>query len=169
MEYYLASSFVILMFVALFSFIISFHKARWTLAILAPILLCAGVMGFNSYKALLGYPVSLEWEQLPERWTVIFFRVEDKTTISLWLLQNNTTRLVKLPYVEQAKEVLEGEKPTMGRGVPVTFGKKGEGDENSEGNPGEESTDPNEQKDGGWNYKVQSYGDPIEGKLPGKQ
>lgn len=166
METYLACSFVILMFVALFSFVISFNNYRWTLAILVPIILCAGAMGVSSYKALLGYPVSLEWEQLPEKWTVVFFRVEDKTTISLWLLQKDTTRLVKLPYRKPAEEALEAEKPKMGKGIPVTFGEKKDGDEKN-GESGENNL--GESNKNGWKYKVQSYGDPIKGKLPIKE
>ena len=150
---YLATSVVSLAFVALLAFVIAFRNSRWTLVVLVPTIVLTGILGISSYKSLLGYPVNLQWSDLPGEWTVLFFRVEGKANITLWLIDGNTTRLIELPYKEKAEEALQGQKYIMGKGIPVTFGEKKE-DKNNEGE--------------GWNYKVESYGDPIEGRLPNK-
>lgn len=168
MELYLTISIVGLLFVTLISFVLMAKETRWTLAILVPVLLASGVLGVMTHKSLLGYPVKMEWEEMPEEWTAIFFRVEGKTTITLWLLENETTRLVQLPYMDGAENALQAQKPIMGQGIPVTFGEE-------EGGPGQSGIgeeQEGEQSEGeagqGWSYSVSSYGDPIRGKLPEK-
>lgn len=173
MELYLTISIVGLLFVTLISFVLMAKETRWTLAILVPVLLASGVLGVMTHKSLLGYPVKMEWEEMPEEWTVIFFHVEGKRTITLWLLLDDTTRLVQLPYVEQAEEAMQQQKPIMGQGIPVTFGEKqaqdGEGESQGGGDGDGEEGQEGDQAGQSWGYKVQSYGDPIDsGKLPAK-
>ena len=167
---------------SLAAFITAFRKRSWPLLIFAPLIAIAGSCIYFSYTSVLGYPVELTWEQLPARITVVFFKVEGKESISLWLIEGNTTRLVILPYIEPAENGLEGERGTMGQGTPVTFqamGKKGKG----QGQPGDGQGQGGEGADGadgaegigplgvggGWRYYVISKGDPIPGTaLPPK-
>ncbi len=156
MELFLAASIISLMFITVFSLVITFYNTRWVLIFMIPLVIAIGMVGITSYKSMLGYPVNIEWHQMPNKWTAIFFRVKDKDSISIWLLENKTTRLVKLPYIKKAQDALEAEKKKMGSGTPVTFGK------NKKSSKGGKGVD-------GWKYGVKSYGDPIRGILPKKQ
>jgi len=119
----------------------------------------------------------MEWNQLPDKITVVYFRVTGET-ISIWVIDGSTTRLIQLPFSRNTQEAMESQRPVMGRGIPVTFkkvrdgakvdGEEGDGDE--EGNDGPDGKKGKRGKKGrrGWHYKVDSYGDPIRGSLPPK-
>lgn len=141
MDLSLAASITGLMFTALLAFVIAFRNARWTLFILVPLILSIGSLGVFSYKSLLGYPTQLEWSEMPDPWTAIFFRAKDKKTMTIWLLEEQATRLVQLPYDKRAMDALQKERSIMGQGIPATFSGRG---------------------------KIESYGDPIKGRLPRK-
>ena len=167
---------------AIATFIITFRRHSFLLLVFVPLIAVCGSFIYFSYISVLGYPVSMKWEEMPKEITVIFFRVANNESIVLWLFDGSKTRLVELPYAKPAEDGLEAEREKMGEGTPVTFKTKSKGKgQKGEGEPGEgegegmqgdgQPGDQKEAKQGrpGWRYKVESYGDPNSGgKLPPK-
>ena len=91
---------------------------------------------------------------MPKRITVVYFQVVEKESITLWMLKGDTTRIVELPYIKPAEEGLEKGRRTMGKGIPVTYVKKGKGKGNGKG--------------GGKGGKGQGQGDGAPGKGKGR-
>jgi hypothetical protein len=147
------------------SFISAFTKKPLLLAIFVPLITICGSAIYFSYTSVLGYSVNMDWEQLPDKFTVIYFKVEDKTSIHLWLLEKRKTRLVTVPYMETAEDAMEGERKTMGQGTPVTFGKEKisgkSGNRNRQRSP--DGNGQGKKRRPSWRYKVLSKGDPIPG------
>lgn len=158
------------------AFISTFRNRSFLLAVFVPMIALCGSFIYFSYTAVLGYPAQMQWRELPPKITVIYFRVTGKRSITLWMLDRGTTRLVELPYYKPAEDGLEAERGTMGRGTPVTFakdgkpGKKGQGQGEGQGRqPGEGVDGVGQRGVGGWKYRVQSRGEPIPGgALPPK-
>jgi len=168
---------------SLVTFITAYRKRPLPLLVFVPLIALCGSSLYTSYHAILGYPVQMEWNQLPDKITVVYFRITGET-ISIWVLDGSTTRLVQLPFSKETQEAMEGERPVMGRGIPVTFkkvqggaradGKKGgDGDDedgdDSDGDPNGKRGKHGKRGRGGWHYKVDSYGDPIRGSMPPKR
>ena len=158
------------------AFIMAFKKRSWPLIVFVPLITLCGSFIYISYTSVLGYPVQMEWKDMPSRFTVIYFRVVEKETISLWVIDKKSTRLIELQYNTRAEDGLEGERGTMGQGTPVTFMKKGKGlgqpGEGAQGALGLGNRDGDQEGrrgQRGWKYKVESRGDPIPGNaLPPK-
>lgn len=162
---------------AIAAFIGAFRAKSRLLVIFVPLIGLCGSLIYFSYVSVLGFPVKMEWEQLPDKITVIYFRVDGTESITLWLFEGGTTRLIELPYIEPAENSLEGERGMMGTGVPVTFergsgqggahgkGGKGKGKgKGGKGGAGNGKDSGEEEGEGhGWRYKVRSYGIPIDG------
>lgn len=176
-------SLLFLSLVAIATFVDAFRKRSMILVVFVPLIASAGSFVYMSYVSVLGYPVEMKWDQLPDKITVIYFKVEKQESISLWIFDEDDTRLVKLPYIETGENALEKERGKMGQGIPVTFtadksgqeGRQGGGDANGapgDGIPGQERQSGETGEDGmssGWKYRVESYGDPIpSGALPCK-
>jgi hypothetical protein len=173
---------------ALVSFISGFRRRSKTLVLFVPIIALCGSIIYSEYVNVLGYPVELDWDQLDQRITIIYFRVEKKKSIDLWLYEERTTRLVRLPYLQPAEDALEGQRRQMGRGAPATFVKRSDSGlgEPNKGRPGQgkgakgkgrrgQSLKGNRRgrkgllRDGGWLYKIESHGFAIpSGNLPPK-
>ncbi len=168
------------------SFIAAYKLRSLLLMVFVPVIAACGSFIYFSYVSVLGYPVEMKWEQLPPEITVIYFHVSGKESITLWIFEGDTTRLVKLPFEQGGEDVLESGRPQMGKGAPMTLkkakgrkgmmngeGAEGEGEEgegDGTGEPGDEGKDgrPGRQG-GGWRYKVDSFGEPIPGgSLPPK-
>jgi hypothetical protein len=160
---------------SLVTFITAYRKRPLPLLIFVPLIALCGSSLYTSYHAILGYPVQMEWNQLPNKITVVYFRVTGET-LSLWLLDGDTTRLVHLPFSKSTQETMEAQRSVMGRGTPVTFkktrngtGADGKADEDDdEGDPNNKKGKHGKRGGKGWRYKVDSYGDPIRGSLPPK-
>ena len=156
------------------AFVAAFKERSYLLAVFVPLIAICGSFIYFSYTSVLGYPAQMEWRELPNKITVIYFRVVEKRTITLWLIDKGSTRLVELPYNRSAENGLEGERGTMGQGTPVTFkksGKKGRGlgQVRGQGLRDGPMSREGQQGSGGWKYRVQSRGDPIPGgALPPK-
>lgn len=159
------------------AFVAAFRNKSLLLAVFVPLIAICGSSIYFSYTAVLGYPVQMQWKDMPDKFTVVYFRVADKRSITLWVLDKGTTRLIELPYNKPAEDGLEGERSTMGQGTPVTFKKnakgkgkgKGKGQGQGEGRPGEGEPGDGERGRHGWKYRVESKGDPIPGgALPPK-
>ena len=155
------------------AFVAAFKEKSFLLAVFVPLIAICGSFIYFSYTSVLGYPAQMEWRDLPNKITVVYFRVVEKRTITLWIIDKGTTRLIELPYKKSAEDGLEDERGTMGQGTPVTFkknGKKGQGQAQGaagmgEGVPGRDG----QLGPDGWKYRVQSRGDPIPGgTLPPK-
>jgi len=162
---------------SLMAFIVSYRKNPLLLAATVPMIALCGSLCYFSYQSVIGYPMQTQWKNLPDKITVIFFRVVGKETISIWLLEeDDNTRVIDLPYMEQAEDGLEGGRKKMGQGIPATFERPGKGEgKPGEGKPGEGEPggEPGEGKDDkdrkGWRYKIKSYGDGFPGgSLPPK-
>jgi len=157
------------------SFIYSFTKKPWILCLMVPLIALSGSAVYFSYQSVLGYPIEMSWQQLPNKFTVIFFKIKNKKTIDLWLLNEKSTRLVTLPYNKQAEKTLEAERKTMATGKPVTItkskeatsGQKGNGVKNGKRNKAGKMGKMGSGKAGshGWNYRVESRGQMM---IPGK-
>jgi len=168
---------------AIATFIAAFRKHSYLLVVFVPLIAICGSLAYFSYISVLGYPVRMGWNDLPKQITIIYFHVVNKETITLWLFEKDTTRLIELPYIESAEDGLEAERQKMGQGVPVTFktkskakkGEKGENDSEEEGTEGEGNGIKGNKHGkkggrGGWQYRVESYGQFIPGgSLPPKQ
>lgn len=178
---------------SLSAFIVAFRKRSLPLLVFVPLIAFCGSFIYFSYTSVLGYPVEMEWHQLPSKISVIYFRVE-KNSITLWLLEDKNTKLVKLPYDDKAENDLEAQREKMGQGTPVNFrklGQNGEGQDGEDGEQGEangqtkgrsgargmaqkraagrDSKNGDTEGRGGWRYRVESYGEPIPGgTLPPK-
>jgi hypothetical protein len=156
------------------AFISAFKSRSYLLGVFVPLIALCGSFIYFSYTSVLGYPAQMEWRDLPEMISVIYFRVIGKETITLWIIDKGTTRLVRLPYSKSAENGLEGERKTMGQGIPVTFKKGGNGKGQGEGIPGTGirgvgEGDTSGVRGHGWEYRVKSRGDPIpDGSLPPK-
>jgi hypothetical protein len=133
----------------------------------------AGIASYSSYKEVLGRPVAMTWEEMPEEFTVIFFRIVGEDAIILWL---DGDQLVSLPYNKDAKDSFEGERESMGSGIPSTFkgtesgeeGEEGEG-EGGAGEGYEEGDGDGEDGSVGWEYELKSRGGQVfPGDLPPK-
>lgn len=164
-------------------FATTFKRRSVLLAVVVPLIALCGSSIYFSYGTVLGYPVQMTWQQMPNKFTTIFFHIEGKETVTLWVLENNATRLIELPYEEKAENALEGERSKMGRGIPVTFTSEERGEwkdidgsaeltvgalgpeRKGEGGDGETNASS---RNRGWRYKVSSYGNPIPGSLPPK-
>lgn len=168
-----------IMAVVLSAFIAIFTLARDRRGVLAAILsVVVAVSGYSSYtkhKEVMGIPVEMEWSDLPDQITVVFFKAEGSRLV-LWLEPNH---LVSLPYLEQASDALEGERDSMGGGVPSIFGEKGgtgedggEGDgegQGGQGSPGDGEDGDEGSGGGGWRYLLKSRGSQAQpGDLPPK-
>ncbi len=155
---------------------LSARKAPMFAAAAALLVAVAGIQSYSSYKELLGVPVSISWSEAPEVMTVIFFRIDGTESITLWIEPN---RLVVLPYNEMAEGALEGERETMGSGLPSTFRKSGKGGGNSQGEGGSEGDgdgdgggedDDEGGESSGWPYELKSRGgQALPGTLPPKR
>lgn len=173
-------SLLILFASALSVFLYTFSRKPWTLAICVPILAVSGSVAYFSHQAVIGYPVEMTWEELPKEFTVVFFKVENKQRVYLWLLEGSKKRLVRLPYAKTAEDAMERQRPQMGRGTPVTFEKtekqgngegkgKGKG-KGKNGKPGKPGDGKGKQGTGQFEYRAKSFGDPIPGNtLPPKE
>lgn len=159
------------------AFISAFKEKSFLLVVFVPLIALCGSFIYFSYTAVLGYPIKMEWQQMPEKFTVVYFRVKGRDTITLWILDKGTTRLIELPYSKPAENGLEGERQTMGQGIPVTFKKtgkgkgegQGQGQEGQEGRQGEGDSTVDGQNGHGWKYRVHSKGEGIPGgALPPK-
>lgn len=154
--------------VSIAAFVCAFKSRSFLLGVFVPLIALCGSFIYFSYTSVLGYPVQKEWRELPNQVTVIYFRVVEKETITLWVMDDKTTRLIELPYYSPAEEALEGEREAMGQGIPVTFKKDGKATGTS-GNRGHTTEGLEGTGRPGWGYKVESRGDPIPGgKLPPK-
>lgn len=156
---------------SIMAFISAFKNRSFLLGVFVPLIALCGSFIYFSYASVLGYPVQKEWSELPNKVTVIYFRVVEKETITLWIFDGNTTRLIELPYHRPAENVLESERKSMGQGIPVTF-EKGDQASNKNGVAAEDEGNPTDTGtlgQSGWKYKVESRGDPIPGgSLPPK-
>lgn len=174
------ASLLCLCFASVGAFIVGFRNKYWILSVFVPIIALCGSFIYFSYIAVLGYPVKLEWDQLPKKITVIYFKISGKDFIDLWLIENATSRLVRLPYVEPVEDTLEGVRGTLGGGTPVTLKRVKEVAGNSSGGGGEGDGDGVDGRGGdrqgkkgngtgGWKYIIDSFGEPIPGSfLPPK-
>lgn len=154
------------------AFICAFKNRSFLLGIFVPLIALCGSFIYFSYTSVLGYPVHKQWDQLSDSVTVVYFRVVDKETITLWTIDGQTTRVIELPYNEPVENALEAERSILGKGIPVTFKRQGQsggqGTENTQGVEDQEGT-PSDLQPHGWRYKVESRGDPIPGgSLPPK-
>lgn len=176
---------------AIASFIAAYRLRSLILMVFVPIIATCGSFIYFSYVSVLGYPVELQWKDLPNEITVIYFHISNKESITLWLFEGEgkVTRLVRLPYEEGAEDVMEQGRERMGKGAPMTLkksksgkmGKPGEGEEGEggdgeggegeggEGRDGEQGEGGRPGRAGGWRYKIDSFGEPIPGgALPPK-
>lgn len=144
-------------------------------AVLSVVVAVSGYSSYTNYKEVMGIPVEMEWSDLPDQITVVFFKAEENRLV-LWLEPN---QLVSLPYLEEASDALEGERDSMGGGVPSTFGEKGgSGEDNGggdgegqggQGNPGDGEDGEEGSGGGGWRYFLKSRGSQAQpGDLPPK-
>jgi len=173
------------------SFIAAYRLRSKLLMVFVPIIATCGSFIYFSYVSVLGYPVELQWKELPSEITVIYFHIENKESITLWLFDGDTTRLVKLPYEQAGEDVLESGREKMGKGAPMTLkktkgkggkfdgdegvegdGEEGDGEGGEKGAPGDgkgKKGKGGRQGQGGWRYKVESFGEAIPGgSLPPK-
>jgi hypothetical protein len=154
------------------AFIIAFRRRSLALVLFVPMIAACGSAIYFSYVAVLGYPAKLEWNELPNRITVIYFRVQEEESITLWLLERERTRLVELPYREGARSALEGERMVMGRGIPTTFvdqGGGGKGKGKGRGRGKGKKGNGEEGEGHGWRYRIESYGEGVPfGSMPPK-
>lgn len=165
---------------AIAAFIGAFRTKSRALVVFVPLIALCGSFIYFSYVSVLGFPVKMEWESMPKRITVIYFRIVEKESITLWMLKGNTTRIVELPYEKPAEEGLEKGRSTMGKGIPVTYAKKGKGKGEDggkggsgkgkgDGVPGDGKGKKGKSKGYGWRYKIESKGNPIpDGSMPPK-
>jgi len=165
---------------AVAAFVVALKNKSWPLALFVPLIALCGSGAYFSYVSVLGYPVETEWNKLPEKITVIYFRIQSKEKITLWLFDKDTTRIVTVPYVKPAEEGLEQGRPKMGKGIPVTYKRGGKGKGNGKGGQGNgkgrgqgqgngKGRPGNGNGRGGWRYKIESFGEPVPGgKLPPK-
>jgi len=162
---------VVLGLVVLACLIQAFNTEKLVLVLFVPVIAIAAANCYISYDDLLGYPVELEWNELPSTITVIYFDLDHDVSITLFLKEDDTTRIVQLPWLDAAEDALEGERESMGDGEPSTFettggqgegeGGEGDGDGDGEGGGGDGG--------GGWNYQIQSRGSVVvPGTLPPK-
>lgn len=163
---------------ALASFIACYRRRSLLLVVFVPLIALCGSFLYFSYTSVAGYPVDLGWNELPEKITVIYFRVKPQQSITVWLFDGDKTRLIRLPWLKPAEDGLEAQRGKMGKGIPVTFKRAG-GGQGGEGEPGEgEGGEGNGQgrgrrgqgrpgdgqgQGGGWQYKVESFGEFIPG------
>jgi hypothetical protein len=162
------------------AFIVAFKRRSKFLVVFVPVIAICGSLIYTSYMSVLGYPAEMRWEELPDKITVIYFRIEKKELITLWLYEDGDTRLIELPYKEAAEDGLEAQRRVMGRGYPVKYKRlaKGQGNKKpgrnsvTEDGRGTNSEGRNGRRlrgSGGWQYRVESYGLPIPGgSLPPK-
>lgn len=144
---------------AILTFILGFRKRTLPLSTLVPLLAICSSLSYFSHKAVLGYPVNLTWDQMPDQFTVVYFHIDPSEEIDLWVLEGETTRLIHLPKMAPAKEALEKARGQMGQGVPTTFRRK----------TSERPSEKGENGRSGWKYEIPSYGEPVpEGSLPPK-
>ena len=166
-------SIVILSTCAFLAVAVASRKSHLLASVAAIAILLSSVMAYSNYKAVLGQPVEMVWSEMPSKFTVVFFRVEEKDRIIMWLIGD---QLVSLPYQEDAEKGLEEERGTMGEGTPSTFEAKeagdGDGGDGEGEGEGEGSGDGEEGEGsgvGGWGYELQSRGGQvIPGTLPPK-
>jgi uncharacterized membrane protein YgcG len=166
---------VLLLIVACFIglFFVASSKRRLAL-FLALFVSFVGYNTYSSHKDVLGIPVNMTWEELPSKITINFFRIDGDSAILLWLAPD---QLVRLPYNPDAEDALEGERESMGEGIPSTFeggggeGEQGDGEgegQGGEGN-GEGEAGEGEPGAGGWNYHLLGRGGvAVPGSLPPK-
>lgn len=149
---------VLLSIACLASFIFSYRKRKTELVLLVPLITLSGSLLYYSYKDVLGYPTESTWEEMPEQFTVIYFRAYQEK-ITLWVIEGDSNKLIELPPSKEAHEALEMARDIMGRGTPVTFEKS----EKENGRDGDEGNSGGEQGSGQYNYRVLSEGQPIPG------
>lgn len=162
----LTISLVGLCFAVLATYIIGNRRREVLLLVGVPILSVMSALVYFSYMSALGYPVEATWEQMPDRISVIYFRVEGQEKITLWMFDQGETRIMRLPFSKGAEDTLEGIRKVVGAGIPVTLKRKQKGLELPGDEEGEGEGDPSKAgKRGkkGWDYEVQSLGDPIDG------
>jgi len=165
-------SIVVLSICSFVAVAVASRKSQLLAFVAAAIILSSSVVAYSNYKAVLGQPVDMVWSEMPNKFTVVFFRVEEKERIIMWLLGD---QLVSLPYREDAEKGLEEERGTMGEGTPSTFEAKEGGDGDGGDGTGEgEGNGQGEQGAGGgvegWGYELQSRGGQvIPGTLPPKR
>lgn len=158
------------------SFLIAARAKSKFLCIFAPLIILAGSFIYFTYISVLGYPIQKSWENIPDTFTVIFYRVYNKEKISLWLLDRDSqkSRIVEVPYNEKAEEKLREARKNMAMGSPVTFFKEKtgipvEGTAKQKGDNKEGSQKNKEKSNGGWLYEIKSIGIVIPGdSLPPK-
>ncbi|MBT5188184.1 MAG: hypothetical protein HOM01_15355 [Kordiimonadaceae bacterium] len=164
-------SIVVLSICSFIAVAVASRKSHLLAFIAAIAILFSSMSAYSNYKAALGQPVEMTWSEMPSKFTVVFFRIEGKNRIILWLIGD---QLVALPYLEDAEEGLEGERLTMGGGTPSTFETKGEGGEgDGDGGEGDGEGDGGDGAGSGvegWGYELQSRGGQvIPGTLPPKR
>ena len=157
---------LVVLVLAAFARIVLPHRRAFVSALAATIVSLAGLNAYDTYTEVVGVPVEMTWEQMPDEFVVNFFRVEGEASIILWLQPD---QLVVLPWVEEAEEALEGERGSMAEGNSSKFskggveggdGEQGEGDGEGSGQDGngDGSEEGQESGGGGWQYNVQSRG-----------
>ena len=156
------TSLIFLCIVALAAFIVSFSKKALWLCLIVPLISLSGSSIYFSYKSVLGFPAKLSWEELSDKFTVIYFKADGKKSITLWLLESEDSRVVTLPFQKEAENAMEGERKTMGEGTPVTF-KKFKNKSNHAGNSSALMQGGTHSGEGLWRYIVLSKGEPIPG------
>lgn len=173
-------AFTLLSTLLIYCIIITNFYSWKLLSIVVPCIVFICCLTFFTYKSILGDPIDMTMSELPDKITVVFFKVNGKDDIELWLTNNGKSQLVKITYDEGAEDALHDERGKMAEGIPVTFELKGkaegEGSENGEGTEGGEGEEgqglegSGEQAGNlGWKYKVESYGEPVlPGRLPPK-
>lgn len=157
---------------SLTAFVSSLRRRSLELLIFVPLIALSGSLIYFSYHEVLGFPVQRTWEKMGKRFTVIFFRIKEKESITLWTMEKNKTRLVELPHLEAAEEAMEKQRAIMGKGIPVTFLRQ-DGKMSRDAGAGAEPgglEDGDSGGQGGWNYIIESKGNPIPGTdLPPKR
>jgi hypothetical protein len=160
-------SIIVLSVSAFISVAFASRNSKLLATIAAIAILASSVGAYDNYKEVLGQPIYMTWEEMPQKFTVIFFRIEETSSIVLWLQGD---QLVILPYDPDAEGGLEGERDTMGEGTPSTFEKDGEGTGDGDGEGEGEGQDGDANGDGGgWGYQLKSRGGhALPGDLPPK-
>lgn len=140
--------------VSLTSFVIAFKNTKWTLVILVPAITAVSCFTVYSYKDLMGLPVNAKWEDLPKEIRIVFFKVENKDKILIWVEENRSSKLYRVENTKEAKDMLVQNKKSMKSGGVMTLVKIKKSEEESAVK--------------GFPYKFKSIGEVVPGSLPPK-